>query len=259
VYCDESGTGGQRYYGFGSLWMPWQRRGDFQRRWREATAGARYGPSEVKWQKVKGPTVETYASVVNMFLDTNWLNFHCMLVEKAWVDRELHGGDLDLARRKHYTQFLANKVRRCVRAQPHRQTEVRVYADQPFGGSRYAKAHEAAEAVGNNMLAQALNDIRPIERVLCVDSKQHAGIQVCDVLLGAVMDAFNRGSKNQAKATIRKQIAAHLGWEDLDADTKPHERKFNIWYMCDPREPRVVQTRPVRLAKPLPPIRHYRR
>ena len=212
----------------------------------------------MKWKKVKAQTVETYRSVVDMFLDTNWLNFHCMLVEKAWVDRDLHRGDLDLARRKHYTQFIANKVRRCVGAQPHRTTEVRVYADQPFGGSRYAKAHEAAEVVGNNILAQALGDIRPIERVVCVDSKEHPGIQVCDVLLGAVTDAFNQGSTSSAKASIRHQIAAHLGWADLDADTKPGERKFNIWYMCDPREPRVVQTRRVRLAKPLPPIRHYR-
>jgi hypothetical protein len=29
ISCDESGTGGARYYGFGSLWMSWDRRGDF--------------------------------------------------------------------------------------------------------------------------------------------------------------------------------------------------------------------------------------
>lgn len=28
IYCDESGIDGQNYYGFGSLWMPWERRGD---------------------------------------------------------------------------------------------------------------------------------------------------------------------------------------------------------------------------------------
>jgi len=28
VYCDESGIDGQVYYGFGSLWLPWERRGD---------------------------------------------------------------------------------------------------------------------------------------------------------------------------------------------------------------------------------------
>ena len=29
VSCDESGIHGARFYGFGSLWMAWQRRGDF--------------------------------------------------------------------------------------------------------------------------------------------------------------------------------------------------------------------------------------
>ena len=29
VSCDESGFHGARFYGFGSLWMAWQRRGDF--------------------------------------------------------------------------------------------------------------------------------------------------------------------------------------------------------------------------------------
>jgi hypothetical protein len=29
ISCDESGIHGARFYGFGSLWMAWQRRGDF--------------------------------------------------------------------------------------------------------------------------------------------------------------------------------------------------------------------------------------
>ncbi|MCD3180328.1 DUF3800 domain-containing protein, partial [Salmonella enterica subsp. enterica serovar Enteritidis] len=35
VACDESGIDGQRFYGFGSLWMKYQRRGDFARIVRE--------------------------------------------------------------------------------------------------------------------------------------------------------------------------------------------------------------------------------
>ncbi|HAS8291232.1 TPA: hypothetical protein I7707_21285, partial [Vibrio vulnificus] len=35
VACDESGVDGQKYYGFGSLWMKYQRRGDFVRIIRE--------------------------------------------------------------------------------------------------------------------------------------------------------------------------------------------------------------------------------
>ena len=50
VACDESGVDGARYYGFGSLWMKWQRRGDFSRDIRKLREKHAY-TSEIKWQK----------------------------------------------------------------------------------------------------------------------------------------------------------------------------------------------------------------
>jgi hypothetical protein len=50
ISCDESGTGGDRFYGFGTLWMNWQRRGDFARLVRELRDQHGY-PYEFKWNK----------------------------------------------------------------------------------------------------------------------------------------------------------------------------------------------------------------
>ncbi|MCB9492579.1 MAG: DUF3800 domain-containing protein [Dehalococcoidia bacterium] len=257
IYCDESGTGGSSYYGFGSLWMSWQRRGEFAKLWRTIQGGSRYGPSEMKWKRVRASNLDLYRAVVDLFFEHHWLAFHCLVVPKAWVDLDLHKDSLDVAHRKHMTQFLANKVAHCVRTHRGQATEFRVYADHPFAGSGYGKAHEAAEVIGNNLVGRVLGELRPIDRVLVCDSKERPGIQLCDVLLGAVMDAWNRGATQDAKPELRRHIASQLGWDDLDSDTMPGERKFNVWYMCDPREPRSVETRPIALARPLPPVRRY--
>lgn len=50
VACDESGIDGQRFYGFGSLWMKYQRRGDFARIVRELREKHNCS-DEIKWQK----------------------------------------------------------------------------------------------------------------------------------------------------------------------------------------------------------------
>ncbi len=201
IYCDESGTGGHAFYGFGALWIPATKRPEFQALFEHATAEAPYPGSEVKWQRTKRQTLSTYRNLVDLFFQVPWLGFHCIVVRQGWVDLDLHGRDRDLGRRKHFTQFLANKMRSCGRAHRDRDVHFTVHADEPFGGSGYSKAHEAAEVVGNHMLAQACQR-RPIDAVGIYDSKTVAGIQLCDLLLGAVMDGWNHGSLSDPKQRI---------------------------------------------------------
>jgi hypothetical protein len=52
VYSDESGIHGATYYGFGTLWMPHERRGDFAGLVADLRAQHRYD-YEIKWNKVK--------------------------------------------------------------------------------------------------------------------------------------------------------------------------------------------------------------
>jgi hypothetical protein len=115
ISCDETGVHGARFYGFGSLWMPWQPRGDFA-----ALINAlreQHGfHDEAKWRKVTRFGYDFYADLVDTFFGISWLWFHCLLVEKSVVDKKLHGGDYDLARRKHFTMLLTNKVTRALRA-----------------------------------------------------------------------------------------------------------------------------------------------
>jgi hypothetical protein len=168
------------------------------------------------------------------------------------VDRSLHGGDLDLARRKHFTMLLAKKVQACIKAQGNRAHTFRIWVDPVH--SRYQKADEAAEVIANNVLKAALGEVRPVDKVITRDSKDTPSIQLCDFLLGAVMDAWQEDATARDKKRLQRLIALHLGWPDLRADTLPEERKFNIWYFYDQRRgEREPATRNVRLVYPLPP------
>ena len=141
ISCDESGFGGERYYGFGALWMPWDRRGDFLRDVQAigAERGVAVGPGhEFKWNRVKSKKLGFYKAVVEYFFRRPYLLFHCIIVERAFVDRQRHDGGLDEARQKHFTLLLTNKIKRALNHE--RKRRFRVWVD-PIP-SRYRKAHE---------------------------------------------------------------------------------------------------------------------
>ena len=66
IYCDESGLHGAVYYGFGSLWMPWERRGDFVALIRELQE--KYGfREEMKWNHLSRKKEAFYKALVDAF------------------------------------------------------------------------------------------------------------------------------------------------------------------------------------------------
>lgn len=251
ISCDESGINGSNYYGFGSLWMKWQRRGDFAADIRSLREKHDYY-YECKWKKANDKNnVEFFLDVVDYFFRHSWLAFHCIIVRKGVVNKSFHNGDYDLARRKHFTMLLTNKIHKVMKAHPKRDHTFRIWVD-PIA-SRYKKADEAVEVISNNVLGQVFENLRPVDTVVTRNSKDTPTIQICDLLLGAVMDAWQEKATSSPKKAIQASIAERLGWQDLRADTLPKERKFNIWYFHDSTlGPREVSTREVDLMYPLP-------
>lgn len=230
--------------------MNWERRGDFSRLVSELR-DLHDWHHEFKWNRVSPHTVEFLKDIIERFFSTAWLSFHCVVVQRAMVRKELHGGDYDLARRKHFTKLLTNKIARVLGRHQGPQT-FRIWVD-PIA-SRYSKADEALDVIANNALKKATGSRKPIDQVVTRDSKQTPSIQLCDLLLGATMDAWQRAASSDAKRSISKWIAMHLGWSDLASDTSPTARKFNVWYFHDKSQgPRAVTTRKLALKYPLPP------
>jgi hypothetical protein len=252
ISCDESGVHGSAHYGFGSLWMKWQRRGDFFDDIRKLREKLKF-THECKWTDVHSKHDMSFCrDLISYFFQRKWLVFHCLVVCKDSVrKKEFHNDDWDLARRKHFTMLLTNKMRKSLRRFPDREHEFQVHVDRI--ASHYAKADEAVGVISNNILNAQFRGRSPVKSVTTRDSKETPAIQLCDLLLGAVMETWQRKATNPAKADVRQVIAEHLGWKDLDSDTYESERKFNIWYFFDPpREQRRVVTRTVKLKYAYP-------
>jgi hypothetical protein len=252
IACDESGVHGSPHYGFGTLWMKWQRRGDFFKDVREMKERHRF-QGECKWSAASSNgDLPFYQELISYFFHRKWLVFHCLVVRREVVRKaEFHDNDWDLARRKHFTMLLTNKMKKALVRFPDREHEFQIYVDRI--ASRYAKADEAVCVISNNVLNEKFRGRSPVKSVTTRDSQDTPAIQLCDLLLGAVMETWQRKASSPTKRAVRKIIAEHLGWDDLDADTFVDERKFNIWYFHDPpREERRVETRPVRLKYTYP-------
>lgn len=267
-FCDESGISGDlKHYGFGALVMGYQRRGEFAAAMARIREEHGRPDEEIKWNKCSRSNAAFYRALVDYFFATSGLAFHCIVVERAWVNTQLyHNGSYDLARRKHFTQFLSNKVAAIARVNPGRQLWTRVYVDKI--ASSYEKAGEAVEIIGNRTVSKAVSlsslaqSLKPIDNVIECDSKKYNGIQLSDLLLGAVIDTWNNRSTSDHKTSLKRHIAGYLGWRDLKSDTTPDQRKFNVWWLTDqinPGQQRPVVTRAVRLVHPLPPVRVYAR
>ncbi len=250
VYCDESGIDGQVYYGFGSLWMPWERRGDFTGLVNELRTRHRY-KDEIKWTAVNRRSEAFYSDLTAQFFSRNWLMFHCLIVRKGYVDRQRHK-DHDEARRKHFGILLKSKLKFFADGRTDKSYHVRV---DPLP-SRYEKADEAAFKIVAATLKKELG-IAPLHSLVTVDSRTSPGVQLADFLLGAAMAHWQREATSSFKARLGGLIAEHLGWPDLRADTPLREWKFNIWYFYDPTsgKAREVKTRAVKLKIQMPAFR----
>lgn len=251
IACDESGIDGQVYYGFGSLWMKYQRRGDFVRIIRDLREKHAY-VNEIKWQRAhQKNNIGFYKELADVFFKHAWLAFHCIVIRKGVVDKSFHDGDYDLAMRKHFTKLISSKIKAVKKAHPNQSSEFRVEVD-PLP-SRYIKADEAFHKIANSILKQELGGKNLIQNVVTKDSKSSQQIQLADFLLGAVMSAFQGKVTSDRKRAMAEHIASYLGWDSLKHDTWNHERKFNIWYFHDMRrKKREIQTRGVDLRYPLP-------
>jgi hypothetical protein len=231
--------------------MSWQRRGDFHRDY--YSMAAKHGfQAECKWSRASRQFLPFYQELISYFFQKRWLTFHCFIARKQMVRKEeFHNNSWDLARRKHYTMLITQKIQLALDRFPSRKQEFRVYVDRI--ASSYGKADEAMEVISNNVLNEEFRRVSPVTSVMTRDSKDTPTIQLCDLLLGAVMETWQQKVTSSTKHAIRSEIAQHLGWTDLDSDTRPNERKFNIWYFFDAdRESRRVRTRNVKLLYPYP-------
>ncbi len=184
--------------------MKYQRRGDFSRIVRELRDRHQFY-EEIKWQKAHSKRyADFYADLIEMFFRHPWLAFHCIVIEKSKVNKSFHNGDIDLARRKHFTKLITTKISNVISAHSLRESVFRVEVD-PIA-SRYKKADEEFHVIANNILKGKFGRADIITSVVTKDSRNSENIQISDFLLGAVMCAYQGKATSEAKLKSQNQL-----------------------------------------------------
>ncbi|MCA9550415.1 MAG: DUF3800 domain-containing protein [Myxococcales bacterium] len=234
IYCDETCIqGGSAHFGWGSLWIPSNRTGDIGGSDSETgLAGLKRLHSfdhELKWSRINSQNLPFFLDVVDWFFHRKWMMFHGLIVRSE---------DVDWARYEHRAAgrvFFLSELLRWKLAEynvPGEDRLFRIRVDPlPID---YRKEHEKIERINNAMLRQRIGRM-PIKSIKTIsDSKRSAGVQICDLLLGAWVWAWNDPDTTTRRGGARKKvadrIAAWLGWKDLRGATFRQAWKFNGWY-----------------------------
>lgn len=223
VFGDESGTtGNDSCYSIGLLCVPMDKIEEFES-YVQKLKFQRGIVGELKWKKIKNSSGQANicVDILSMVLKTACC-FHSIIVEKSiynnWrINRER-------AFYQTYTYLLKNTAKQV-------NSPLKVMID--YKCDKYKKNDEVIGIVANNMLSQIGKD-KTISDVKMHDSKAHAGLQVVDILTGAVNSGYMKYLNENIKLSKAKEasfikMAEMLGWDKLHYDTFPN-KDFNIWH-----------------------------
>lgn len=226
VYGDESGTtGSDRCYSIGLLCVPKTKLNKFNQ-YVIGLKEKRGIVGELKWSKIKNSAGQANICIdlLSMVLRSSCC-FHSIVVEKSiynnWTTDKK---DREKAFYQTYTYLLKNTAKQV-------KSKLIVLIDQKC--DKYKKNDEVIGIVANNMLAKLGSD-RTIQEVTMNDSKEHLGLQVVDILTGAVNSGYMKFlmpelTLSKAKEAAFIKMAQMLGWDKLVYDTYPN-KDFNIWH-----------------------------
>jgi Protein of unknown function (DUF3800) len=241
AFADESGLDPKTHcYAIGVLSFDESRLEGFEREF--SRGKIHHGVShELKWQKVgNGHGVINLALAwLDLILRSRTASFDIIVVNtqqfRNWGGR---GADREAAFYQTYT-FLLKHI-------GLRSPITKVLIDDR--STRYPKHHEVVKTIANHMLSR-LSDQGRLSDVSKVTSSEVPGVQVADLLTGAIAASHRLYLDptmpiNAGKRLAIERLAALLGWDDLCYDTRPNT-KFNIWHF--PTEYRAYpKTRRVR-------------
>jgi len=188
-------------------------------------------PFETKWTKVSKAKLDFYLNLVDYFFDDDHLHFRCVLIDK----RILNHGDFAQTHDDWYYKILFTLLEPIIDP----EQRYRVYLD--IKDTRSEQKRAKLEEVLRNARHDHYQQI--VERVQQVRSHESELIQMCDLLMGAVVyhnrmragDLPKAGvTINAAKVEVIRRIQRRSA-KSLEVSTWLREPKFNI-LRWQPRE-----------------------
>lgn len=223
VYGDESGTtGSDRCYSIGLLSI----KTDRIEKLNDYVLGLKHKHGivgELKWSKIKNSAGQANVclDLLKMVLKSSCC-FHSIVVEKSKFNN--WRSDREHAFYQTYTYLLKNMAK-------HVKSPIQVFIDQKC--DKYDKNDEVVGIIANNMLGR-MGLHRSVQNVEMANSKDHLGLQVVDILTGAVNSGYLKFLNSdlvlsEAKEAAFPKLSEILGWDAFHYDTYPNSG-FNIWH-----------------------------
>ena len=224
VFCDETGTHNCKYFGWGSIWCPLDKTRELDRQ-----IGRLYGRrrKELKWTNCGSS--RRYGNIVRWFFKTPWVCFQSFLVRKDTMDIFSGNASKRVAFKKLLCTMLTTQMQRFDEL-PGGPRQFTVYVDEAGDSTRSMTEREfrILTATARKRTNSERDYVTQYRRV---DSRSRRGIQLADILIGAIRARWE-GRPSGSKGKVCREIATHLGWKNLRGLTPPNI-KFNIWMHHD--------------------------
>lgn len=226
VYCDETGAHDCSYFAWGSIWMAHERQDEFNARI-DAIAKKHGVRGEFGWKDSQGRAAFC-KELVRWFFQQRWVCFQSLFVRKQDMrifTTERLKNDTVAYKKLLCTLVAVNAAN--FDALPGGPRQFRILVDQV--GDKPSVTEEEYRIVAAAIRKRTDHALPPVATFARVDSQSARGIQLADLLVGAIRAEWEADGKKPIKrGGLRKYIAECLGWENLRATT-PRNLKFNIW------------------------------
>lgn len=220
VYCDESchlPNDGQRVMVLGAAWCPVEKTREIAVRLREIkTHHGLPADFEVKWSKVSASKQAFYRDYLDYFFDDDDLHFRAVVADKTGLQHEAFGQSHD----DWYYKMMFGLLEPVIKPDAH----FRIYLDKKDTRSA-TKVNRLHDVLCNNLYDF---NRQVVERVQVVESHAVEGLQLADLLLGAVGYVNRNLSGNAGKETLIARIRERSGYM-LTRSTLLREPKFNLF------------------------------
>lgn len=175
--------------------------------------------AEIKWNKVSTCNLDYFKNLVDLFFDTQDLQFRAVVVDKSKLDHERFG--------QTHNEFYYKMYYYCLIRLVDTQAENYIYMDKKDtkGTNKIMKLKEIISRKNHDF------DQSKIVRMQCVNSEELPILQLADLLIGAV-GYHNRIIINPSKAKLELvQYIQYRSSYSLEKSTYPSEQKFNLFFI----------------------------
>jgi uncharacterized protein (UPF0248 family) len=218
VYCDESSPEvlwdkkANKFLVLGSIWIPSDYRKEFKDSIKQIKTKYNYR-NEIKWNKVCPSNLAFYLELIEYFFSTDNTRFRAIMVEAEKVNMiKFHNDDSELSFYKFYYQLLHHWILDF--------NDYSIFIDHKVNKD-FSRIHKLKDVLSKANLFSS------VENVQALPSHELVGIQLADLLMGALNGKVNGKTTSEAKHTVIKKIEEFLGKEI--APTPKAEINFNVF------------------------------